>query len=274
MARPMRQTRHLVVWTKTHTGDHFARRSVHRFARNTHLRCSKGRRLCLFLQIPNVALSPGRLSKGDGAADVGVIPLHRTPAIHQHHVPFLEIGRLLAPMGKGSPFSELRTNAALHTQRFVHCCTVGSKFLLRHSLPQQGQAHLVRLDGDIHGPLHQRNLRGRLDGSTGNRHRVGADELQVRRFLSDPIEKEEAHTLLHPYPPAGDTPVSEYPRHQLIRAFVLLPGTHIVAEDDHLSQPRLFEGRTHVSDLALGRDDSGRHPLTALPSDAREVEQA
>src|SRR5581483_5991444 len=106
VAGAVRQARHLVIRAEAGVGDHLARGGVHRLAG----RSRPGRGQCgvlrFALQIPDATLALGRLAENERARDVGLIPLDGAPAVHQHHVAFLQLLRLDAAVREGRVLSE------------------------------------------------------------------------------------------------------------------------------------------------------------------------
>src|SRR5256714_6057561 len=84
----MRQAGNFVVRTEAGIGDHFARRRIDSFARCADLRRGKARILRFAFEVPDIALSLGRLAEDKRARDVGLITFNAAPSIHQNDIAF------------------------------------------------------------------------------------------------------------------------------------------------------------------------------------------
>src|SRR5438309_2648204 len=86
MARTMRQAGGRITWPETGAVDHAAGGDVDILAAIAGFGGREPRGLRRLLQIPDLALTPGRFTEDVGARDIGEIAVDRRAGVDQDHV--------------------------------------------------------------------------------------------------------------------------------------------------------------------------------------------
>ena len=100
----------------------------------------------------------------------------------------------------------------------------------------------------------------------------------LRRGLADSVTENEADSFFHAQLAARETAFFQSLCNELVGILILLPNPHVRIfavgrVGDLFSGAAFFERRTNIKWYAFGRQDQGKHPLSAPPANAGEVFQ-
>jgi hypothetical protein len=151
---------------------------------------------------------------------------------------------------------------------------VGLQVALRHALAEGSKRRAERLDRDVAGLLHQRQLGRALDHAAAGGDDFAINEVGTGAFLLHAAEDEEAQPFFHGHPAGGGTAVLQDAGDLAIGAFVFLPDANLGVLGDQLAGPFFFKSGTHPCRLALGGDHAYERPLAVTPADAGVIEHA
>src|SRR5262245_53768193 len=98
-------------------------------------------------------------------------------------------------MRERSVFPETAKNPTLNAEVAKRRRAIICEFILRHSVAHCGPGRAISHDRKIIRLLHERELRRRFVHATAGGNRRGANKLEPRRRLPDPVKKKEAYTL-------------------------------------------------------------------------------
>src|SRR5688572_3930767 len=250
----MRQAGHLVIRAEAGVGDHLASRGVDRFARRAWLHHRERGSLRLLLEIPDLRLARRGAAEHRGARDVGLIAVDRAAAIHLDDVAFFQFLRLDAAVWKRGVFTEADRRAAGRAERAMRRGDVGAQLVLRHPFAESLKRRLERLDRDVAGFLHQRQLGGVLEHPAARRDRLGVDVLGAGRLLADAAEDEEAQALFDADAPSRGAAVLENAGDLPVRTLVFLPRSHFGVLRHQFACAGFFEAGADPRDVAAGRN--------------------
>src|SRR2546428_14103942 len=100
-------------------------------------------------------------------------------------------------MRKRGVLAEAAKDPALHTQIAQRRGAVVGKLFLRHAVAHGSPGRAIRDQEELIGFSKQSNLGRRFEHAATRSDRCGADKLELGSFLTNAVEKKEAHPLFH-----------------------------------------------------------------------------
>ena len=231
---------HPIVRTEPGVGDHLAGGGIDRLAGRAHLGRGEARRPGPFAPGSRPRSGAGWAGRRPscGSCRTGSPP-RRMPVSSRTMSPCASRCGCTLPCGNAE-YSPKPTSAqgSLPPRRVMGGGHVAAELVLGHARAQGGERGLEGEDRDVGGPLHQRQLGGRLDHAAAGGHRRGRDQVRGGRGLPEPVHRRRTGPALPRRPFRSAAPRSfRMPAIERERTLVLLPDADVVAEADQLPGP-------------------------------------
>src|SRR6185312_417342 len=160
-------------------------------------------------------------------------------------------------MGQSGILSYLNAGVALESLPRVGHFHQVAEIVLGHPWIAGKKCSFIRSESYFIGQLHQLKLVSALDHAAAGGHRRGADDLERRRCLGDPVGVNKTNRLFDSQLARFDPSVLQAFSNALIRILILLPEpdfrfgiTH--AEGDLLARAVIFKRRTYIKRTSFG----------------------
>jgi hypothetical protein len=237
----------------------------------------EARGLRRFLQVPDVALAPGRFAEDVGARDIGEIAIDRRAGIDQDHVAVLErlrIGHAVRIRRRLAEQHRVERRIAFRTELAVRGGDEGLHFGGGDTFAHDAGRGLVRFERDVLGGLHQREFVLGLDHAATGGDVDRVDEGVGVAGAAQAVEREKRRGLVDGDGAAGIAERAHGFGDGCGRILVLLPDGDLVAERDHGPEFLDLECRRDIDDLAFGWQNRAVHAFGAAELQSCEIGHA